>query len=59
MNNKKLIIAFIMSFVMFVSMYFQKITEGYNFILVLFFVLYTLFIYKTDFSNKKNFKFMY
>lgn len=58
MNNKKLIIAFIMSFVMFVSMYFQKITEGYNFILVLFFVLYTLFIYKTDFSNKKNFKFM-
>ena len=29
MNNKKLIIAFIMSFVMFVSMYFQKITDRF------------------------------
>lgn len=57
MNNKKKIISIIMSLIMFISMYFQKVTEGYNFILVLFFVLYAIFIYKTDFSNKKNFKF--
>lgn len=57
MNNKKKIISIIMSLIMFISMYFQKVTEGYNFILVLFFVLYALFIYKTDFSNKKNLRF--
>ena len=57
MINKKIILSIIMSFIMLVSMSFQKVIEGYNFIILIFFALYTIFIYKTDFSNKKNFKF--